>query len=194
MVALKLSCPKYPSDSPLFLDAAPHRVPIRRLRVSALVPCFLLLVSAVRAVPHQEMLDRIHLLGLVAGGVSSSRLVVLIQQHGISFEAKDEYLENLRIAGGDDTLVIALRRAGRRGGRTGATTASESNVQKHLARSGQLSRASSYPEAERACRAALAIDPGKTIIHFVLAGVLGQEGKWQDAIGEYRMALCSRPG
>ena len=49
---------------------------------------------------------------LVAGGVASQRAVMLVKQKGIDFVADERYLQTLRLAGGDDTLIAALRKAG----------------------------------------------------------------------------------
>ncbi|MDR3677525.1 MAG: SUMF1/EgtB/PvdO family nonheme iron enzyme [Acidobacteriota bacterium] len=48
---------------------------------------------------------------LVAGGVPSERAAALVKQHGIDFVADDHYLNTLRVAGADDTLIAALREA-----------------------------------------------------------------------------------
>jgi hypothetical protein len=48
---------------------------------------------------------------LVAGGVPSERAAALVKQHGIDFVADERYLETLRLAGADDTLIAALREA-----------------------------------------------------------------------------------
>jgi formylglycine-generating enzyme required for sulfatase activity len=48
---------------------------------------------------------------LVAGGVPSERAAALVKQHGIDFVADDHYLDTLRVAGADDTLIAALREA-----------------------------------------------------------------------------------
>ncbi len=48
---------------------------------------------------------------LVAGGVPSQRAVMLVKQHGIDFVADERYLQTLRVAGGDDALIAALRQA-----------------------------------------------------------------------------------
>jgi formylglycine-generating enzyme required for sulfatase activity len=50
---------------------------------------------------------------LVAGGVPSERAETLVKQHGIDFLADEEYLRSLRLAGADDTLIAALREAGK---------------------------------------------------------------------------------
>jgi formylglycine-generating enzyme required for sulfatase activity len=49
--------------------------------------------------------------GLVAGGVSSQRAVMLVRQNGIDFVADERYLQTLRLAGGDETLIASLRKA-----------------------------------------------------------------------------------
>jgi formylglycine-generating enzyme required for sulfatase activity len=48
---------------------------------------------------------------LVAGGVPSQRAVTLVKQHGIDFLADEKYLQTLRLAGADDTLIAAVREA-----------------------------------------------------------------------------------
>ncbi len=50
---------------------------------------------------------------LVAGGVPSQRAAVLVEQHGIDFLPDEDYLKTLRLAGADDTLINALRTAGK---------------------------------------------------------------------------------
>jgi hypothetical protein len=48
---------------------------------------------------------------LVAGGVPSQRTAMLVKQRGIDFVADERYLQTLRVAGADDTLIAALREA-----------------------------------------------------------------------------------
>jgi len=48
---------------------------------------------------------------LVAGGVPSERAATLVKQRGIEFQADEEYLRTLRLAGADETLIAALREA-----------------------------------------------------------------------------------
>jgi formylglycine-generating enzyme required for sulfatase activity len=52
-------------------------------------------------------------LQLVAGHVPSGRAGMLVGQHGIDFQPDEEYLKTLRLAGGDDALIAALREAGK---------------------------------------------------------------------------------
>jgi hypothetical protein len=48
---------------------------------------------------------------LIAGGVPSERAAALVKQHGVDFQVDDKYLDTLRVAGADDTLIAALREA-----------------------------------------------------------------------------------
>jgi formylglycine-generating enzyme required for sulfatase activity len=49
---------------------------------------------------------------LVAGGVPSQRAAALVKQRGIDFLADEQYFEMLRLAGGDDVVIAAVREAG----------------------------------------------------------------------------------
>jgi len=48
---------------------------------------------------------------LVVGGVPNERAAALVKRRGIDFEADEQYLETLRIAGADDNLLGSLRAA-----------------------------------------------------------------------------------
>ena len=67
-------------------------------------------VEAVRDARPQP-LTREQVLQLLAGGVPSSRTATLVQQRGIDFEIDDDYLQTLRVAGGDDEMIAAVRAA-----------------------------------------------------------------------------------
>ncbi|MDR3675380.1 MAG: PEGA domain-containing protein [Acidobacteriota bacterium] len=66
-------------------------------------------IQALRAARKPISRDQIG--KLVAGGVSSQRAVSLVKQRGIDFQADEQYLQTLRLAGADDTLIAALREA-----------------------------------------------------------------------------------
>jgi formylglycine-generating enzyme required for sulfatase activity len=67
-------------------------------------------IQAIREVKPKP-LTREQVGKLVAGGVPSQRAVMLVKQHGIDFVADARYLQTLRVAGGDDELIAALREA-----------------------------------------------------------------------------------
>jgi hypothetical protein len=67
-------------------------------------------IQALRTVRPQP-LSRQKVLTLVAGGVPSGRAAELVKQRGVSFQADEEYLKTLRLAGADEALVAAVRTA-----------------------------------------------------------------------------------
>jgi formylglycine-generating enzyme required for sulfatase activity len=69
-------------------------------------------IQALRA-PRPKPLSKEQVLQLVAGHVPSQRATTLVKQHGIDFLADERYLQTLRLAGADDTLITALREAGK---------------------------------------------------------------------------------
>jgi formylglycine-generating enzyme required for sulfatase activity len=69
------------------------------------------LIRALHAVKPQP-LTKDQVLQLVAGGVPSQRAAALVTQRGIDFLPDEQYLDMLRTAGGDNTLLAAVREAG----------------------------------------------------------------------------------
>jgi formylglycine-generating enzyme required for sulfatase activity len=67
-------------------------------------------IQALRAA-RPKPLSKEQVLQLVAGHVPSERAAMLVKQHGIDFVADEQYLKTLRLAGGEDTLIAALREA-----------------------------------------------------------------------------------
>ncbi len=68
------------------------------------------LITALHAAKPQP-LTQDQMLHLVAGGLPSERVTVLVKQRGIDFLAEEDYLDTLRLAGADDTLIAAVREA-----------------------------------------------------------------------------------
>ncbi len=64
---------------------------------------------------NPKPLNSDQVLGLVTGEVARERAAALIKRRGIDFNPTDEYLETLRIAGADETLLAAVRAAGEAG-------------------------------------------------------------------------------
>jgi len=60
---------------------------------------------------RSKPLTQEQVLQLVAGHVPSGRATMLVEQHGIDFQPDEEYLKTLRLVGGDDALIAALREA-----------------------------------------------------------------------------------
>ena len=69
-------------------------------------------IQALRAARPKPLTEE-QVMKLVAGGVPPERAAALVKQHGIDFVADEEYLKTLRLAGADDTLIAAVREAGK---------------------------------------------------------------------------------
>ena len=102
--------------------------------------------------PVAKPLDQTRIITLLAGQVPSQRVAILIRERGIDFEPKGDYLEQVRLAGGDEELVSALK--------TAKVTTEEAEVQQYLARGTILIREEHSFDAEDEFGAALHLEPG----------------------------------
>jgi len=76
-------------------------------------------IQALRAARIRP-LTQSQILELVAGHVPSERAAALVKLHGIDFVPGEEYVKTVRLAGGDDMLIAALREAGKAVRHTGS--------------------------------------------------------------------------
>ena len=67
-------------------------------------------IQALRAA-RPKPLSRDEVLKLVAAGVPSSRAAALVKQHSVDFVADEKFLQTVRLAGGDDSVIDSLREA-----------------------------------------------------------------------------------
>jgi hypothetical protein len=77
------------------------------LRSKVVVP-----VSAT-ATPAQKPLTEVKIVDLLRSGVTSRRIVMLVEERGIDFELTNDYIDVLRTAGAEELLIEALRKAKR---------------------------------------------------------------------------------
>ena len=59
----------------------------------------------------KKPLNQVQVFALLAGGVPGHRVTMLVQERGIDFEPTDDYLQEVRLAGGEDELISALKSA-----------------------------------------------------------------------------------
>ena len=136
-------------------------------------------------------LTQAQLMGLVAGGVASKRVALLIAQRGIAFQPTPEFLTDLKTSGASDELLSALRAAR-------SSPASQSKEDPHSvpaapdlnAPPGQLSH---LRQTEQEDRAAEVARPQDASVHYALGGVLAQEGNWSEAAAQYAAVTASEP-
>jgi hypothetical protein len=96
------------------IDFAPSEDFIQTLKAAGASEAFL---NALRAAKPPEPasakkpLNQVQVFALLAGQVPSHRVTMLVQERGIDFEPTDDYLQEVRLAGGEDELISALKSA-----------------------------------------------------------------------------------
>lgn len=115
---------------------------------------------------------------LLAGGVSSQRIVTLVGQYGIDFDPDPATLESLRAAGASDDVLNNLRAVG---------------LKQHLAKGQELLDKEQWVPAEREYRAALRLAADQQDAHRSLGWALVMKGDPVAAIPELREALRLNP-
>ncbi|MGB7592811.1 MAG: hypothetical protein WCD04_09140 [Terriglobia bacterium] len=98
---------------------------------------------------------------LLAGQVPSHRVAMLLKERGIDFKPHDDYLQEVRLGGGDQELMTALKNAKvTKPIKVDPTPqARVAKTRQHAARGAKLARKGQYAEAEQECRAAYMLDP-----------------------------------
>jgi hypothetical protein len=59
----------------------------------------------------KKPLTQVQVISLLAGQVPSHRVAMLVNQRGIDFEPQDDYLQQVRLSGGDEELIGTLKSA-----------------------------------------------------------------------------------
>jgi len=136
-------------------------------------------------------LDKVQVLALLAGGVSSQRVAMLVEQRGIDFEPTDDYFRSLGVAGAEETLHKALRAAKPVNLPTidAAKEAKRTELEEHLRQGVELSQRKMYKEAEEEYRAAIKLDPPNASLHTALGAALFYQKKTDGALATYREAV-----
>jgi tetratricopeptide (TPR) repeat protein len=180
------------------IDFAPTENFLQSLKATGANEAFL---AALRAAKHPEPanakkpLNQVQVFALLVGQVPSHRVAILIQERGIDFEPTDDYLQEVRLAGGEDELISALKSAKVTKPMTvdAAAQARQAEVRQHVARGAALRHKGQYAAAEQELRAALLFDPQNAGLYTGLATVLNDQQKWDDAAAAAREALRLNP-
>ena len=175
------------------IDFAPSEDFIQTLKAAGASEAFL---NALRAAKPPEPasakkpLNQVQVFALLVGQVPGHRVTMLVQERGIDFEPTDDYLQEVRLAGGEDELISALKSAKvtKRVTVDPAARARQTEVRQHAARGAELARKRQFAEAEREYRAALLFDPQNPDLCASLGMVLRHQKKWDDAAVWYRKA------
>ena len=96
------------------IDFAPAEDFMQSLKAAGASEAFL---TALRGAKPPERpsakkpLNQVQVFALLVGQVPSHRVTMLVQERGIDFEPTDDYLQEVRLAGGEDELISALKSA-----------------------------------------------------------------------------------
>lgn len=182
------------------IDFAPTEEFLQTLRAVGANEAFLAALRAARRPQPaggatRRPLDQIQIILLLAGQVPGHRVTMLVRERGIDFKPTNDYLQEVRMAGGEDELISALKGAkvtkpehvGR------ALRARQAEIRQHAARGAEFMRDKRYADAETEYRAAVRLQPQDSDLHAALGAALGSKGDRDGEIAEYREALRLNP-
>ena len=96
------------------IDFAPAEDFLQSLKAAGASEAFLKALRAAKppeAASAKKPLNQVQIFALLAGQVTSPRVAMLLRERGIDFEPTDDYLQEVRLAGGEDELISALKNA-----------------------------------------------------------------------------------
>jgi len=166
------------------------------MNVLCLISSFLIAFSAAQSTP--KPFSRTDVLGLAAAGALPADITRLIEQLGISFPPTDEYIQMLRRASMESGFAVLERslRIAKVAPPAEAPSLNEAALLPHLAQCGEANHAQNFPiapDAERECRAALALAPQNPFVIMAVGRNLDQQGKRNEALAVYKRALAIDP-
>jgi tetratricopeptide (TPR) repeat protein len=180
------------------IDFAPSEDFVQTLKAAGASEAFLKALRPAKPpepASAKKPLNQVQVFALLVGQVSSHRVAMLVQERGIDFEPTDDYLQEVRLAGGEDELISALKSAKVSKPVTvdPVVQARQAEIRRHVARGAELEQNGQYAQAEQEYRAALLLDSQNADIYASLAYILGQQNKSDDAAAAAREALRLNP-
>ena len=180
------------------IDFAPAEDFLQSLKAAGASEAFL---KALRAAKQPEPasakkpLNQVQVFALLAGQVPSHRVAMLVNERGIDFEPQQDYLDEVRLGGGDNELITALESAKvtKPAAVDPAAEARQAEIRRHVARGAELAKNGQCAQAEQEYRAALLFDSQNADLYVSLTYVLGCQKKWDDASSAAHEALRLNP-
>ncbi len=183
------------------IDFAPAEDFLQSLKAAGASEVFLKALRAAKHPPQadeaaKKPLDQVQVILLLAGQVPSHRVAMLVRERGVNFEPADDYLQQVRLGGGDEELISTLKNAKvtKPVNVDPAAQARQAQVQQHVAHGAEFFQNSRYADAEKEYRAAVLLDPQNADLHAALSRALNGQRKTEEALAEAREALRFNPG
>jgi len=180
------------------IDFAPSEDFYQTLKAAGASEAFL---NALRAAKPPEPasakkpLNQVQVFALLVGQVPSHRVTMLVEERGIDFEPTDDYLQEVRLAGGEDELVSALKNAKVMKPATvdPAAQARQAEVRKHVARGGEFYQKQQLAQAVQEFRSAAQLDPQNADLQALLSCTFAEQRRWDEAISAAQGAVRLDP-
>ena len=180
------------------IDFAPTEDFVQSLKAAGASEAFLRALRATKSpVPGsaKKPLSQVQVLALLASQASSHHVALLVEKRGIDFQPSEEYLQEARMAGGEDELAGALKNAEVTKPKHAdpALQARETEVCQYAARGAEFMREKRYADAVGEYRTAVQLAPQDSDLHLSLGWALGGNNDLDGAIEESREALRLNP-
>ncbi len=131
--------------------------------------------------------DAAQLTAWLAGGVSSIRLIRLVQERGLAHVPAKQELTQLQTAGAEGNLIRALSNSKAVG------IGPYAPIPPVLLRAATAARQQHFHEAELLLREILRNNPNNAALHFALGAMLRQQEQWDDAFDEISQSARLMP-
>jgi tetratricopeptide (TPR) repeat protein len=180
------------------IDFAPTDDFLQTLQAAGASEAFLKALRAAKPpepTSAKKPINQVQVFALLVTQVPSHRVAMLVEEHGIDFDVKDDYLQEVRLGGGDDELINALKSAKVTKPATldPAAQARQDEIRRHVARGAEFFQKRQYAQAEQEYRAALKLDPQNADLFVSLGSALIDQEKNDDAESAARDALRLNP-
>jgi len=168
------------------------------LKTAGASPAFLATLVAAKqpeTVSAKKPLHLVQILALVAGGVPTHRVAMLVVERGINFDPSPDDLDEIRLGGGDEDLLAAIKKAVvvKPAVVDPANQARQGEIEQHVAHGAEFEQKGQYAESEQEYRAALLLNPQDADVYISLSYVLRKQGKLDDSEAAAREAVRLSP-
>jgi tetratricopeptide (TPR) repeat protein len=181
------------------IDFAPAEDFLQSLKATGASEAFLKALRAAmppEAASAKKPLNQVQVFALLAGGVPSHRVAMVVKERGIDFEPQQDYLDEVRIGGGDNELIAALHSAKvtKPVAVDPTVEAPQADVPQQAARGTELFQRITIRGRRGGVPRGGSSGSSERHLHIALSCALNAQRKTDEALAEAREALRLNPG